>query len=307
METKKLTILVVDDVPQNIYLLNGILSSDYRILFATSGAQALKIAADTVPDIILLDVMMPEMNGYEVCKKLKEDNVLKSIPVIFLTALNDFDSETQGLSLGAIDYIRKPYNANIVKLRIHNHLELKKTRDELFRLSNVDRLTGIPNRRAIFDYFEHEMSRALRNNRALGYMMIDIDFFKKYNDNYGHIAGDGCLHSLARTLEESLLRPGDMIGRFGGEEFLCVLPEIDSTGVLDVGERLITKTRELAIPHLFSDVANVVTISCGACSIVPENRQTVESLIDLADKALYLSKNSGRNRVTLWNDGKSRQ
>jgi len=132
-------------------------------------------------------------------------------------------------------------------------------------------------------------------------MMIDIDFFKKYNDNYGHIAGDGCLHSLARTLEEALLRPGDMIGRFGGEEFLCVLPEIDAAGVLGVGERLVAKTREIAIPHRFSDVSNVVTISCGACSLVPEKNQTVDSLIDLADKALYLSKNSGRDRVTLWN------
>jgi len=144
MTSMKQTILVVDDVPQNIHLLNGILSAEYRVLFATSGKEALKIAADTQPDIILLDVMMPEMNGYEVCKKLKDDAILKTIPVIFLTALNDIDNESQGLSLGAIDYIRKPYNANIVKLRIHNQLELKQARDELFRLSNVDRLTGIP-------------------------------------------------------------------------------------------------------------------------------------------------------------------
>ncbi len=302
MTNTKQTILVVDDVPQNIHLLNGILSAEYRVLFATSGKEALKIAADALPDMILLDVMMPEMNGYEVCRKLKDDAMLKTIPVIFLTALTDIENESQGLSLGAIDYIRKPYNANIVKLRIHNHLELKQARDELFRLSNVDRLTGIPNRRAIFDYFEHEMARAVRNGRTFGFLMIDIDYFKKFNDNYGHIAGDGCLHSLAQTMENALLRPGDRIGRFGGEEFLCVLPEIDALGVMEVGERLIAKTLELAIPHRFSDVSGVVTISCGACSLLPDKNKSVDDLVDLADKALYLSKNSGRNRTTLWKD-----
>ncbi len=295
--SEKQTILIVDDITANIQLLNGILGNEHRILFATSGHQALEMAQESLPDLILLDIMMPDMNGYEVCEKLKSTELTRHIPVIFLTALNDRENETEGLRLGAIDYIRKPYSPAIVQLRVRNHLELKKARDDLFKLSNIDRLTGIANRKAIFDFLEREIARAVRQKRELGFIMLDIDFFKKYNDNYGHVAGDGCLNAVAQAMEGSLLRPGDMIGRYGGEEFLAVLPEITPEGVLEVGERLLSAVRGLAISHGFSEAADHVTISAGCCSLVPTSEQSCDDLVILADKALYMAKAAGRDRL----------
>lgn len=175
---KTQSILIVDDVVQNIVLLNTALKSDYNILFAKSGKEALEVARKNDPDIILLDIMMPEMSGFEVCKEMKNDDELKNIPVIFVTALNDSLNESEGLKLGAVDYIRKPYNIDIVKLRVNNHLQMKKYRDELLALSNTDKLTSIPNRRSLMDSIENEIKRSLRNQNHMGFIMLDIDFLR---------------------------------------------------------------------------------------------------------------------------------
>jgi diguanylate cyclase (GGDEF)-like protein len=295
----KQTILVVDDIPQNIHLLNAILNEEYRLVFATNGPDAIKIASDLLPDIVLLDVMMPDMTGFEVCKLMKEDDLLKDIPIIFVTALGDVINESEGLKLGAIDYIRKPFNPDIVRLRVRNHLELKIARDELFLLSNIDKLTGISNRRAIEAYFEKEVRRAIRMDRIIGVLMIDIDFFKAYNDHFGHVAGDACLSRLAGALNGALLRPGDMVGRYGGEEFLCVLPEVQKEGISFVAEKLRKTVEDLAIPHPHSSIANHVTVSIGAYSTVPQKNLPYVSIIEKVDAALYRAKESGRNRVSL--------
>jgi len=295
----KQTILIVDDIPHNIHLMNAILNDEYRLLFATNGPDALKIAKDWLPDLILLDVMMPEMDGFEVCRLLKQDDLLKDIPVIFVTALSEVVKESEGLKLGAIDYIRKPYNPDIIRLRVRNQLELKRARDELFFLSNVDRLTGIPNRRALDASLEKEMKRAVRTHRSIGLLMIDIDYFKDYNDHYGHVSGDDCLRRIAEAFRENLLRPGDMVGRYGGDEFLCLLPEIPRDGILFVAEKLRKAVDGLAIPHAYSAASDKVTISIGALWKMPGKEDTVRSLIEAADKALYQTKQAGKNGVTL--------
>ncbi len=300
---KTQSILIVDDVVQNIVLLNNALKSDYIILFAKSGKEALEVARKNNPDIILLDIMMPEMSGFEVCKELKSDDELKNIPVIFVTALNDSLSESEGLKLGAVDYIRKPYNIDIVKLRVNNHLKMKRYQDELLILSNTDKLTGIPNRRALMDSIEKEVKRSVRNQSHLGFAMLDIDFFKNYNDNYGHISGDGCLHAVAQAISASLKRPADIVGRYGGEEFLCLLPETDKQGVLNMSKEMLQSVSNLSIPHDFSQASDVITVSVGCCSLIPEYGQSIDSYIELADKALYHSKNNGRNKVSYNDEG----
>jgi len=295
---KKQTVLIVDDVTQNIVILNSTLKDQYNTLFAKSGEEALKIAKENKPDLILLDVMMPGMNGFEVCKALKNYEDLKNIPVIFVTALNDSGNESEGLNLGAVDYIRKPYNIDIVKLRVRNHLKMKEYRDELIRLSNTDRLTAIPNRRAIMEAFEREMKLAFRNQQPIGFIMLDIDFFKNYNDNYGHIAGDVTLYTVAQAISDSLKRPTDMVGRYGGEEFLCILPDTDKEGVMKKSQDMLEIVSGLSIPHHHSEVSDVITISIGACSLIPDNEKRIEYYVDLADKALYHSKNTGRNKIS---------
>lgn len=209
-------LLIVDDAPINIQLLNDVLKDDVRVFFATNGSDALKIASTTIPDLILLDIMMPEMDGYEVCRKLKTDPLLRDIPVIFITAKSQQEDEATGLELGAVDYITKPFSPGIVRLRVRNHLELKRQRDLLGRLSFLDGLTGLPNRRGFDEFLSREWRRAVRNKSHISIVMIDIDKFKDYNDSYGHLAGDDCLKKVAAILENSLDRAADFVARYGG-------------------------------------------------------------------------------------------
>lgn len=290
-------ILIVDDAPVNIQILNEALKTDNRIFFATSGRDALDVAAKTIPDLILLDVMMPDMDGYEVCRKLKSDPLLREIPIIFITAMSQHEDEATGFELGAVDYISKPFSPSLVKLRVRNHLELKRQRDTLSRLAMLDGLTGLPNRRAFDDQFDREWRRAFRNTTSLCLIMLDIDHFKGYNDSYGHIEGDSCLKLIASVLEKSLDRPGDIVARFGGEEFVCLLPETSADGGGLIAEKLRATVQALGIPHRSSVTAPSVTISLGVAWTVPKASESPESLLVLADSLLYRAKREGRNRV----------
>ena len=297
MSIQNPTLLIVDDTPLNIELLEGVLGEDYEILFATNGRDAIEIALVEAPDLILMDVMMPDMDGYEACVRLKADPRTAEIPIIFVTALDQEAEEARGLEVGAIDYITKPINPVIVKARIRNHIELKRHQDILRGLSFLDGLTGIANRRRFDQFLELEWRRSVRNRSQLSLIMIDIDLFKSYNDDRGHAAGDECLKQVAQGMAGMTQRPGDLVARYGGEEFVCVLPETGSDGARAVAERIREKMVELALPHHSSFVAPVVTLSMGVATVQPSEGDDSVSVIEAADRALYEAKRKGRDRI----------
>ena len=297
-KTSPTKILIVDDVPTNIKILGETLREDYEVVFATSGPKALEIAfADDPPDLILLDIMMPEMDGYEVCRQLKADAGARDIPVIFISAKGEVEDETKGLEMGAVDYIIKPFRIPVVRARVQTHLHLKRKTELLEKLAWVDGLTEIPNRRRFDQYLQQEWARARRRRASLSIIMVDIDYFKQFNDVYGHAAGDECLKKVARTLTDSFLRPGDLAARYGGEEFAAVLPETDAAAAETLAERLRRNVEALGIAHVASSVSQVVTISLGAAAVKPSPANEPVRLVAAADAMLYESKNGGRNQV----------
>jgi diguanylate cyclase (GGDEF)-like protein len=298
MTQQRPTILIVDDVPSNVQILAEALSSVYRIKVAGNGEDALKIAQREQPDLILLDVVMPGMNGFEVCRRLKENPMIHKIAVIFVTASNAESDEELGLNLGAVDYITKPFVIPVIKARIRNHIRLKQQADLLESLSLLDALTHIPNRRRFDETLLSEWKRAIRDATPLSLIMIDIDYFKQYNDYYGHGAGDICLQRVAAALTKSLVRPSDLIARYGGEEFVVILPDTNQKAALQVAERLRESVVKLALPHARSEIDAVVTISLGVATQTkrPEDLSP-QTLNDAADNALYLAKEKGRNCV----------
>ncbi len=293
----KARVLIVDDVPANCRVLMESLKSDYEVEFATSGKQALEMVIVNQPDLILLDIMMPEMDGYEVCSRLKQDVALQDIPVIFFTAKNSREDEAKGFEWGVVDYIAKPFYIPAVKARIRSHLEQKKKRDLLIKLASVDPLTGIPNRRHFTDVFEVEWRRAKRGGAAISLMLLDVDYFKQYNDTYGHSAGDECLKRIAQSLHHSLRRPGDCAARIGGEEFAILLPETDALGAAIIADRIRHDVEVLDIPHSAAEGSGRVTISAGVATCTPTEEIERQALLNAADEMLYQAKERGRNQV----------
>lgn len=299
---KKGKVLIVDDSPSNIQILNSILKSDYDIFFAINGEDAIKNATEILPDLILLDVLMPNMNGYDVIKVLKNEPLTKDIPVIFITALDNVENEIKGLEAGAVDYITKPVVGAILKARVNTHVELKKQRDFLRNLSTIDGLTGISNRRMLDEYIEKYYRLGMRKKSPLSILMLDIDYFKFYNDFYGHIKGDECLKSIASILKDSLKRGYDLAARYGGEEFCCVLPETGLEDAIVVAKRIQKNLKEKNMEHLASPVVKHVTLSIGIYSNIPNEEAGQDKFIKKADEALYMAKNNGRNRIEIFRD-----
>jgi len=291
-------ILIVDDTPSNILMLGVELKQRYDVIIATNGQKALQRAfTEPRPDLILLDIMMPDMDGYEVCRRLKDDPRTKDIPVIFITAKNAEDDETLGLELGAVDYITKPFSLAIVRARVRTHLELKRKSDMLEALSSRDCLTGMFNRRRFDEALETEWKRALRTHAPLSLLMMDIDYFKNYNDAYGHLSGDECLKAVAFAMSSTLRRPADFIARYGGEEFVAVLSDTDITGAVHIGECIRKAVEDSRIQHEHSLASECVTLSVGAATTVPRQEVSSLLLVEVADNALYDAKQAGRNRV----------
>jgi diguanylate cyclase (GGDEF)-like protein len=299
MTREKELILVVDDSPTNLAILNVVLREVYNVVTATNGPDALNLAASEEPDLIILDIMMPGMDGYEICDRLKANPFTKDIPVMFVTAMDQERQEAKGLAMGAVDYLAKPVSPPIVLARVRNQLELKKQRDFLRRLSSVDGLTGVANRRSFEEDFDKEWRRAARHQAPLTLLLADIDHLRAYNDAYGYLAGDDCLKMVAQALAKSMMRPGDVIARYGGEEFVGLMPDTDAKGSTVVTDRLLTAVRSLALPHAHSDAAPIVTISIGVASCFPHRDNDRAGLFKFAGDALYAAKTAGRNQAKI--------
>ncbi len=296
-------ILLVDDVISNIKILSKGLPKDlYTVFFALNGKKALELVIQEQPDLILLDIMMPEMDGYEVCKQLKQDPVSRNIPVIFVTAKDSPYDEAYGLKIGAVDYISKPINLLVLNARVLTHLKLKEKEQQLRLLSMHDGLTGIPNRRYMDKWLKQSWQLSKRAQKKISLIMIDIDFFKQYNDHYGHLAGDDCLKQVAESLSQNITRSSDLIARYGGEEFACILSATEQTGAEKMAHKLRQNIEELNIPHLASYITDHITISLGVACLCPRQVSSEHKLIELADNALYLAKHQGRNRIVCSSD-----
>ena len=295
-EVKKNSVLVIDDEGSNIMALTHILSSDYIVYAAKNGQKGLEAAEKYLPDVILLDIIMPEMDGYAVISLLKNSEKTRDIPVVFITGLSNQADEEKGLSLGAADYISKPFSPAIVKLRVRNQIRMLNQLRIIEQVSMIDQLTSIPNRRGFDSRMDMEWIRAIRENTLISVLIMDVDKFKVYNDTYGHQQGDVCLQTVAKTISRSLNRPGDFAARWGGEEFVVLLPGTDINGALKIAERIRKNISEVVI-CCADGTDTTVTISIGVKTQAPSLDSSRLNFINEADKALYKAKETGRNRV----------
>lgn len=295
-------LLIVDDNKQNIEMLMELFRGEYKIAAARNAKRALKVAfSDSPPDIILSDILMPEMDGYQFCARIKEDPRTKDIPVIFITAVSEVMDENRGFALGAVDYITKPFHPPMVKARVKLHLNLKRKQELLEKYAFIDALTEIPNRRRFNEVIAQEWRRAGRSSYPISILLIDIDHFKRYNDTYGHGQGDECLRSVASAMARSLRRAGDFVARYGGEEFVVVLVDTPAARALETADKILAAVDALAIAHESSSVASHVTVSAGVATMTPDEGNpgiTHEDLVEAADRKLYEAKSRGRHTIS---------
>jgi len=279
------------------------------------------------PDLVLLDINMPNINGFEVCQQLKAGEVTCEIPIIFISARDEVIDKVEAFRVGGVDYITKPFQIAEVVARIENQLTLRRLRrqmqeqnenlkqeirsriiaetllqeanEKLERLVNLDGLTQLANRRCFDAYIDQEWQRLAREQSPLSLIMCDIDFFKNYNDTYGHIAGDDCLRKVSFLIKQSIRRPADLAARYGGEEFVLVLPNTDTSGAIAIAETIKKGLLELALPHEDSSISEYVTLSMGVTSMIPKIDSLPSILLTAADYALYRAKELGRNQIYL--------
>ncbi|MDQ2819665.1 MAG: diguanylate cyclase [Pseudomonadota bacterium] len=290
-------VLIVDDDALNRQVLADLLKPDYTVLLAKNGAQALERAQRHQPDLILLDVMMPDMDGYEVLRHLRADLHTRHIAVIFVSGLDRPEDEATGLKMGAADYIVKPYNATVVMARVALHLEVVRQRRILERLAHADGLTELANRRRFDEVYEVEWQRARRSGKPLSLAWIDIDCFKQYNDHYGHPAGDRALRAIARTAGACMRRPADLAARYGGEELVLLMPDTNAADACDLVRSICEAIAALDIAHAESHVAPMLTVSAGGATRIAGSVETAAAMFEAADVQLYRAKKGGRNRV----------
>lgn len=313
-------ILVVDDTKTMRDLLKVVLvrGGFHDLLFANSAADSFEKlgmggsqdgACDI--DLILMDVVMPDMDGIEACHRIKAVDRLQDIPIIMVTSMEEGKGLQQAFDAGAIDYIKKPIDRTELSVRVRSALRLKQEMDarkeamaqleeankKLQLLSSLDGLTGIANRRAFDEFIDREWRRSIREKKPMSLLIADIDYFKNYNDGYGHQAGDDCLKKVAQVLSDGVNRPGDMVARYGGEEFGIIMGATSIDFAAKLAEELKSAIVQMKIRHAYSDVADFVTISIGAASVAPATGISCDKLINAADKAMYRAKENGRNMV----------
>jgi len=301
MDNIKNSVLIVDDEIVNIKVLARILGSEYKIYTASSGEEAIRTAKDRMPDLILLDILMPDMDGYQTLSLIKKTEEIDKIPVIFITGLDSDEDEEKGLSLEAADYITKPFSSTVVKLRMRNQIQIITQMRTIEELSYLDQLTGLPNRRCFDDRLRVEWKQAIREKYEISLLMMDLDKFKNINDIYGHLHGDHVLQSVAESIKSSYRRPSDFASRWGGEEFVILLPNTPLNGAAEIAEHLRGLIEKKEIKHENGKITHV-TISVGINSLIPETDTSIDNFLSNADKALYAAKAAGRNKVICFSD-----
>jgi diguanylate cyclase (GGDEF)-like protein len=302
-DAEKDTILVVDDDKFNLNVLSHILKSQYNVHVAKSGKQALKRVEQDKPDLILLDVLMPDMDGYEVLTELKNSDETRHIPVIFITGLTNAEAEEKGFFLGAVDYITKPFNNSIVMARVRNQLQIVHQIRTIERLGMIDALTNVPNRRSFDESIEFEWNRAIREQSFLSLLFMDVDFFKKYNDTYGHPQGDVLLQEIVRITSDTLRRSTDRVFRYGGEEFTVILPNTPVNAAVSIADTIRRNVQRTQIQNLNNSQPTAITVSIGVAGCAPQKGDSYNDLLERADSALYKAKGSGRNCVQQFQEG----
>lgn len=292
-DTKPL-ILIVEDSSVSGRLCESLLNKNgYDTAICSDGESAIEFLNTNSPDLILLDIVMPGIDGFEFCRVMKNNPKLKETPIIFLSSMNDESSIIKGFESGAVDFVTKPFRHQELIARTKTHVELKRAKEKLIRMAITDELTGLVNRRYFMGRLLHEYERIKRYETVFTILMIDLDFFKKINDSFGHQAGDVVLRTVSDTMRLSL-RLSDIIGRIGGEEFAVILPETDLPPAIVIGERLRKRVEALDIPY--KDIRIKITISIGASSSSTDDL-SIDDVFQRSDAALYRAKESGRNRL----------
>ena len=294
-------ILIVDDSPVQANFLSSILSPDYEVTVVHTAEEGLGQAKAVEYSLILLDVIMPGMDGFQLLKMLQEEVILRHTPVILITSLNDIQNEERGLTLGAVDYITKPFHPAIVRARVHTHINLYKYRTQIEREATVDQLTGVPNRRRYDEVSVQRWQDAIRLGVPFSVCMFDIDKFKVYNDTFGHPAGDKVIKAVAETASSILRRGTDFFARYGGEEFVALILGGGSENDFAHLCRVRQAVEELHIAHN-PEVSPWVTISIGGISVLPKAESSFDTYLKMADAMLYDAKRFGRNQVVWTNE-----
>jgi diguanylate cyclase (GGDEF)-like protein len=302
-------VLLADDTTTSLMITRKYISSmGHQSIIAHNGAEAVELFEREKPDLVLLDVEMPKMNGYEAAHQIKAicDNRGDWVPIIFLSGMIRDKDIAKGIEAGGDDYLTKPVSRMVLTAKLQAMQRISNMRHklhaayrELSKLSRLDGLTGIANRKYFNDTLEREWNRSIRKQAILSLVLCDIDHFKAYNDNYGHLAGDACLSQVAGALNLAVKRRSDLLGRYGGEEFAAILPDTDLEGATEVAHQMLSVVSELGLVHEHSPTCGKVTLSFGVASSRPYDYpdRTPNSLVDAADKALYCAKHQGRNRV----------
>jgi diguanylate cyclase (GGDEF)-like protein len=311
--------MLVDDEPGNLMVLSNLLRNSYDLRVANSGEKALSlINQGKIPDLILLDIIMPELDGYEFCELIKGKSETKDIPIIFISSMDQPGNEEKGLKMGAVDYITKPFVPSIVQSRVDTHIKLinsmrevkrlyiesiemnrklEEANQKLIELSHLDELIKIPNRREFNKRIRMEYQKSVIENKLISLIVIDIDFFKTYNDKYGHIKGDKALYKIGQEIQNTLDSCRYLAARYGGEEFVVILPDTDKNKALEISEKIRRNVENLKIMHEFSNISDYLTVSLGVLTARPNNFDTLEKFIDETDKLLYVAKSKGKNCI----------